>query len=339
MAIKSADFRGDAAAVRDPNQPGRIRDSGAMTRSLEQALATGPVTLDGGLATRLEARGNDLSSELWSARLLLDAPREIVGAHRDFFGSGAAVATSATYQASFEGLATLGLDRKAATALMQRGVHLAAQARDEFDDDVERWVATSVGPYGAVLADGSEYRGDYGLSVAQLRDWHRPRLEVLLATVSEGGADILAVETIPCLAEVEALLAEIDGTGVPAWLCISSDGDQTRAGESAAQAFAMAADVAEVIAVGVNCCDSIDVADQVRLAVKESGKPAIAYPNSGEGWDAHNRVWTGSGSFTSEMVDGWLADGARLVGGCCRVTPASVAMIADRLSGIDAGSE
>lgn len=305
-----------------------------MSQSLAQALAAGPVTLDGGLATRLEVRGNDLSSALWSARLLLDAPQEIVGAHRDFFDAGARVATSATYQASFEGLASLGLDHAAATELMQRGVQLAGQARNEFDDGVQRWVAASVGPYGAVLADGSEYRGDYGKNVAQLRQWHRPRLEVLMGTVSDGDADVLAVETIPCLAEVEALLAEIAGSGIPAWLCISCEGNRTRAGESAAQAFAMAADVAEVIAVGVNCCDSSGVSDQVRTAVRESGKPAVAYPNSGELWDATERKWTGSGSFAPEMVDGWLVDGARLVGGCCRVDPEAVAGIAARVSEI-----
>lgn len=308
-----------------------LRDSGLMMHSLAQAIAAGPVTLDGGLATRLEARGHDLSSQLWSARLLLDAPQEIAAAHRDFFKAGASVATSATYQASFEGLAALGLDHAAATALMQRGVQLAGQARDGFDDGAQRWVAASVGPYGAVLADGSEYCGDYGMTGPQLRRWHRPRLEVLMETVSNGDADVLAVETIPCLAEVEALLAEIDGSGIPAWLCISCDGERTRAGEPAAQAFAMAADVAEVIAVGVNCCDSGAVADQVRIAVKASGTPAVVYPNSGELWDATARAWAGSGSFAPELVDGWLADGARLVGGCCRVDPAAIAGIADRV--------
>lgn len=302
-----------------------------------QAIAAGPVTLDGGLATRLEARGNDLSSDLWSARLLLEAPQEIAGAHRDFFDAGASVATSATYQASFEGLATLGLDRAAAADLMRHGVQLAAFARDEFEDGVRRWVAASVGPFGAVLADGSEYRGDYGMTAAQLRRWHRPRLDVLMATVSDGDADVLAVETIPCLAEVEALLAEIDGSAIPAWLCISCDGDRTRAGEPAAQAFAMAADVKEVIAVGVNCCDSVAVADQVRTAVRESGKPAVVYPNSGELWDADARAWTGSGTFAPELVDGWLADGAKLVGGCCRVDPGSIAQIADRVAGFSPG--
>lgn len=304
-------------------------------QTLAQALAIGPVVLDGGLATRLEARGNDLSSALWSARLLLDAPQEILGAHRDFFAAGARVATTASYQASFDGLAALGLDQAAATGLMQLSVRLAAQARDEVDDGVPRWVAASVGPYGAVLADGSEYRGDYGMTVRELRSWHRPRLAVLMATVSAGQADVLAVETIPCLAEVEALLAEIDGSGVPAWICITCDGEETRAGEPAVEAFAMAADVPEVIAVGVNCCDAAAVAELAAVASRESGKPAVVYPNSGESWDAVARGWTGSASFAPELVDDWLAAGARLIGGCCRVSPSAIAGITARLANLD----
>ncbi len=200
---------------------------------LAEAIATRPVVLDGGLATRLEARGNDLSSALWSARLVLDDPAEVVAAHRDFFAAGAEVATTASYQASFDGLAGIGLDRDAAADVMRRSVALAARARDEAtaEDGVPRWVAASIGPYGAALADGSEYRGDYGLTVDELRRWHRPRLEVLAGA----GADVLALETIPCAAEAEALLAEIDGLGVPAWLSLTCAGGRTRAGSRSAR--------------------------------------------------------------------------------------------------------
>ena len=108
-----------------------------------------------------------------------------------------------------------------------------------------------MGPYGASLADGSEYRGDYGRSVAELRAWHRPRIAALV----EAGVDVLALETIPTLVEVEALLQEVAGTGVPCWLSITAAGDRTRAGEPAYAAFALAAEIPEVVAVGVNCLD------------------------------------------------------------------------------------
>ena len=290
---------------------------------LAQALAVGPVVLDGGLATLLEAHGHDLSSQLWSARLLRDDPGAIERAHREFFEAGAQVATTASYQASFEGFASVGLDRADTVRLIQESVVCARRARDETAPS--GWVAASVGPYGAVLADGSEYRGDYGLSVRQLRDWHRPRLEVLL----DSGADVLAVETIPCLAEAEALLAEIDGSGHPAWLSLTVAGDRTRAGEPLAETFAMAADVTEVVAVGVNCCAPADVLSAVTQAV--SVRPAVAYPNSGQGWDAESRCWTGDSVFHPDAVRSWVAAGARLVGGCCRVGTGDIRALAAAL--------
>jgi homocysteine S-methyltransferase len=273
--------------------------------------------LDGGLATLLEARGHDLSSELWSARLLRDDPEAVVAAHGEFYAAGAQVATTASYQASFPGFAALGLDAGTAAELMRRSVELARRARDEHRPD--GWVAASVGPYGAFLADGSEYRGDYDLSVDALRAFHRPRLEVL----ADSGADVLALETIPCLAEVEALCAEVDGLGVVAWLSLSADGDRTRAGEPLAEAWATAADVPEIVAVGVNCCAPRDVV----TALGGADGPLVAYPNSGQGWDAVRRTWTGESAFDAGAVESWLAAGARLVGGCCRVGPDDIGRV------------
>jgi homocysteine S-methyltransferase len=300
----------------------------AMPTTLVDALDSGPVVLDGGLATQLEAQGNDLTSSLWSARLLLDRPNEIVSAHRRFFEAGAAVAITASYQASFDGFAALGVDHASTEALLRRSVELAVTARDGCTDDVPRWVAASVGPDGAARADGSEYRGDYDLGVEELRRWHRPRLAVL----ADAGADLLAMETVPCLAEAEALLAEIDGTGVACWLSLTCDGTRTRAGEPVEQAFAMARDVAEVVAVGVNCTHPDQVASLVALAAAASGKPVVVYPNSGEGWDARARSWTGSPAFTTAQVGAWVSAGARLVGGCCRVGPDQIRSIQTMLT-------
>jgi homocysteine S-methyltransferase len=255
--------------------------------------------------------------------LLADDPDAIVAAHRAYFAAGAQFATTASYQASLAGFAGIGLERSAAEGLIRRSVQLAQRARSEGGDDQQRWIAGSVGPYGAALADGSEYRGDYGVSVAELREWHRPRIALL----AEAGADLLALETVPCLTEVEALLAEVAGTGVPCWLSLTCAGDQTRAGEPASEAFAMVRDVAEVVAVGVNCLDPADALGLVRSATELSGRPAVVYPNSGEQWDADARAWTGSASFAAEDVQAWVDAGARLIGGCCRVGPSAIAAI------------
>jgi homocysteine S-methyltransferase len=270
---------------------------------------------DGGLATELEARGHDLSDPLWSAKLLADAPREIVAVHTAYFRAGAAIATTASYQASFEGFAAHGIDRREADRLLRRSVELAKDARDEAGAG-GLIVAASIGPYGAALADGSEYRGRYGLSVAALRRWHRPRLEILAAA----GADVLALETVPDVDEAEALVDLVRSIGVPAWLSYTIDGTKTRAGQPLAGAFAVAAGVPEIVAVGVNCCAPADVLPAIRLA--NVGKPVIVYPNSGERWDG--RAWVGPRRFSAQLARQWVAAGARIVGGCCRVRPADI---------------
>jgi homocysteine S-methyltransferase len=277
---------------------------------------------DGGLATELEARGNDLSDALWSARLLVDAPEQIASVHAAFFRAGAVFATTASYQASFDGFATRGIGRDDAVRLLRRSVELAKSARDEVGAS-GRWVAASIGPYGAALADGSEYKGRYGLSVAQLADWHRPRLEVLV----EAGPDVLALETVPDVDEAEALVRLVHELREPAWLSYTIDGTTTRAGQPLTDAFAVAAEVPEIVAVGVNCCAPGDVLPAISVAREVTGKPVIVYPNSGEGWDALRRAWVGTSRFSPELAPQWVAEGARIVGGCCRVRPADIAAL------------
>lgn len=278
---------------------------------------------DGGLATELEARGNDLSDSLWSARLLADAPEQIIAAHTAFFEAGAVLATTASYQASFDGFAVRGIGRDEAGRLLRRSVELAKTARSGFDG-AGRWVAASVGPYGATLADGSEYRGRYGLSVAALTDWHRPRLEILV----DAAPDVLAVETLPDIDEAEALVDLVGEFGMPAWLSYTIDGPATRAGQPLSEAFAVAAGAPEIVAVGINCCAPGDVLPAVEIARSVTGKPVIVYPNSGEAWDARRRTWTGTSHLSAQLVRDWVSAGARIVGGCCRVRPADIAAIA-----------
>ncbi|GHE84268.1 homocysteine S-methyltransferase [Amycolatopsis deserti] len=278
------------------------------------------VVLDGGLATELEARGHDLSGELWSARLLADDPGAIVAAHRAFFRAGARIATTASYQASLGGFAELGLDRDESVRLLELSVELAREARLTGDE----LVAASIGPYGATLADGSEYRGHYGLSVAELTAFHRPRAEILAAA----GPDLLGCETVPDVDEAEAILLAIEGLGVPAWLSYTIEGESTRAGQPLTEAFSVVRGNDQIVAVGVNCCDPRDVAVAAEIAREASGKPVIVYPNSGETWDARTRGWTGQARFSPEAVRDWLAAGVEYVGGCCRVSPDDIAALA-----------
>lgn len=296
-----------------------------MTDAGPLVAAAGVRISDGGLATELEARGHDLSDDLWSARLLTEAPDEIVAVHQAFLRAGSQIATTASYQASFEGFARHGIDRGGAERLLRRSVELAKSARDA--SPAPAWVAASVGPYGAMLAHGEEYVGRYGLSVAQLAAWHRPRLEVLI----DADPDVLALETIPDIDEAEALVGLVGEYGMPAWLSFTIDGGETRAGQPLDEAFAIAAGVPEIVAVGVNCCAPADVSGAVAAARRVTGKPVIAYPNSGEVWDGQSRVWTGTAGLETDLAAEWVAAGARIVGGCCRVRPTDIAALAAAL--------
>ena len=289
--------------------------------------AAGVLISDGGLATELEARGHDLSDDLWSARLLAEAPAEIVAVHEAFYRAGAHIATTASYQASFEGFGRRGIDRADAARLMRRSVELAKSARDTLATPA--WVAASVGPYGAMLAHGEEYTGRYGLSVAELTAWHRPRLEVLIAA----GPDVLALETIPDSDEAEALVGLVRELRTPAWLSYTIAGDETRAGQPLEEAFGIATDVPEIIAVGINCCAPADVLGAVTTARRVTGKPVIGYPNNSEVWDGENRVWVGAPGLDTGLATKWVDAGARIVGGCCRVRPDDIAAMAAAITG------
>ena len=295
--------------------------------ALEDALSRGPVVLDGGLGTHLEARGNELSSHLWSARLLAEDPAEIRAAHTDFYRAGARIAITASYQVSADGLAAAGIDD--VDGLLRRSVGLAREARDEAGlSSEEAWVAASVGPYGASRADGSEYTGDYDLGVSQLRAWHRPRLRALAAA----GPDLFAVETLPSLSEVEAVCAEIEDLGIGAWVSMTIAGGRLPTGESLADAAAIASSTGGVLAVGVNCCAVADVSGALAELRSVTALPLVAYPNSGEQWDATTRSWSGDGEPAHAACDEWIVGGARLVGGCCRVGPDEIARIARALA-------
>jgi homocysteine S-methyltransferase len=300
----------------------------------------GVVVLDGGLATELERRGADLGDPLWSARLLVEAPDLIRAVHGAYFAAGADVATTASYQASFEGFARRGIGPEAAVELLRRSVRLAAEARDAFwAQPAHRagrrrpLVAASIGSFGAFLADGSEYRGDYGLSTAALMAFHRPRLAVLAAS----GADLLACETIPSLQEGEALvrlLCELPGAG--AWLSFSCrDGARVCHGEAFTDCAALAEGVDQVVAVGVNCTAPRHVEALLRAAGTVTAKPLVAYPNRGEGWDAAAQRWVAGHEPAppdfAELARVWRAAGARLIGGCCRTTPDDIRALARAL--------
>jgi homocysteine S-methyltransferase len=291
-------------------------------------LSAGPVVLDGGLSTALEEQGADLGGSLWTARLLAEEPARIAEAHRTFYRAGARVATTASYQASVDGFVATGLSTEVARRLIVRSVTVACSVRDSLSPErPDLLVAASVGPYGAFLADGSEYRGRYDVSAARLRDFHGPRLELL----ASAGPDLLAVETIPDVDEAEVLVTLLDEVGVPAWFSYSVQDGRTNAGQPLDAAYAVLAGHPSVVAAGVNCSAQEDVLDAVGTAVAATGLPAVAYPNRGGTWDSNRKRWAYGDPLDLDLVQSWVDAGARLVGGCCGNGAADIAAIAARL--------
>ena len=294
------------------------------------------------MATELEARGCDLNDPLWSAKVLLETPELIRDVHADYFAAGADCAITASYQATFQGFARRGLSTDESANLMRLSVRLACEARDAFwnsnasnssrgSNRVRPFVAASVGPYGAFLANGAEYRGDYGLSLTDLIEFHRPRLAVLI----HAGADMLACETIPCQLEAQALLKVLEEfPGITAWFSFSArNGSQTNHGELIADCAAML-EHPQVAAIGVNCTAPEFVTDLTRHARAATTKPILAYPNSGDVYDAGQKRWTGEANCSGFAVQAraWFAAGASVIGGCCRTSPEHIRELSNMLA-------
>ena len=328
-----------AGEVRDPRAGEIAAPGSADPDPLAPLLAGGGVVvIDGGLATELEHAGHHLGDDLWSARLLADEPEAIVAAHLAYYRAGARVAITASYQATFEGFAARGLDHDEAAALLRRSVTLAAEARARYRAELAPadagplLVAASVGPYGAWLADGAEYRGRYGLDRRALRDFHRGRLEVLWSA----GPDLLACETIPDVVEVRALADVLDEAAAPAWLALScADGGHLRDGTPVEEAAAIADATRGFVAVGVNCTAPEHVEELITRIAAVTAKPVVVYPNSGEGWETATGRWLpATGPDVDVATAGrWVAAGARLVGGCCRVGPGQISELAAAFGG------
>lgn len=283
--------------------------------------------LDGGLSTQLERRGADLSGALWTARVLIDDPDAITLAHTDFLHGGADIIATATYQASTEGLENAGLSTGAAEQLMRGAVALAVDARDRFWSDssnrehrLKPLVATSLGPYGACLHDGSEYHGNYDAGRQKLFDFHERRIALL----EHSGADLFAFETIPSLEEGEVILSVLESfPDIRAWISFTGrDEWHIVHGERFSDCVEHMAVSPQMLAVGVNCTAPENIPGLL-TSVEKKNVPLAVYPNSGERWDAEGKEWCGDACGAMDVVR-WHGLGARLVGGCCRTDASDI---------------
>jgi homocysteine S-methyltransferase len=287
-------------------------------------LASHEVVLDGGFATLLESHGHDLRDSLWSARLLRDDPEAIVKAHREFFESGCDVAITASYHASFAGCGKKGFSHEETEKILKQSVELARQAQPK---DRKTFVAASVGPYGVVLANGSEYTGDYmGASDEEIRKEQEARIRVL----ASANPDLFAIETIPNAKEAKILgqiLASGATNGIPAWVTFAcKDGTSISDGTPLADVIrsllsATGPGSSSLIAVGINCTPPEHISSLLAAARTATDLPLIVYANWGRVWDGSTYEWHGAGvdGFSKVLLDSWKAAGAKGIGGCCGI--------------------
>ena len=289
------------------------------------------LVLDGGMASELEFLGADISGPLWSAQVLEDAPDKVVAVHRAYLEAGADILLTASYQVSRQGYAELGLTTEHADGALLRSVELACHARAEFPER-KILVAASLGPYGAALHNGAEYHGNYDCSFAELVQFHRERIAVL----AESEADLLAFETLPSLEEARAIGEAMQlWPDLAVWFCFNCPEAravklQVAHGEALRECAAVAVSFPQTVAVGINCTQPRWLPKLIPELRAGSNKPIIVYPNSGEGWDAESRCWTGSSEPVEfgQQASQWFAEGAQIVGGCCRTRPSHIREIA-----------
>ena len=293
------------------------------------------LVVDGASGSELENKGHDINDSLWSAKLLMENPDAIVELHRDYLKAGADCITTVSYQATVEGFMKRGLSENDSHSLLKLSVQLACQARDEFwaveinrKGRVKPLVAASIGPYGAYLADGSEYRGNYGLSEAELTEFHEKRIAIIL----DAKPDILACETVPCLVEAKALVKALESfPEANAWISFSAkDGHHTNQGETIRSCAEYLDKQDQVTAIGINCTAPQYAASLIEEIQAVTNKPIIVYPNGGGSYDAVTKTWSEDTHLDSygKMAHHWHEAGSTVIGGCCQTTPHDIALIA-----------
>jgi len=288
------------------------------------------VVLDGASGTELQRKGYDVNDELWSAKFLMENPLAIKEVHMDYLKAGASCITTLSYQASYETFLKKGLKEEEAKKLLLSSVSLAQEARNEYyeeNKDKRALVAASIGPYGAYLADGSEFSGKYSLIQEELENFHKKRLETLI----EAKPDLLAFETVPCLLEAKAYVSLLkEFPKMQAWISFSAkDALHINSGESIQECAKYLENFKNIIAIGINCTAPEHVESLIKEIKKVSTKHIIVYPNSGDIYDASDKTWKSSKENISyaQMAQIWYEAGARIIGGCCQTTPKDIKKI------------
>ncbi|GAB9261669.1 homocysteine S-methyltransferase [Ligilactobacillus animalis] len=287
--------------------------------------------LDGSMAAALKEQGIDSTGELWTAQALSDNIEAVYDAHYSYLAAGAQMILTDTYQANLQAFEKAGHSKQQAENLVGMAVLMAQKARDDYEEQTGKHalVAASIGPYGAYLADGSEYRGDYLLNDAQYLNFHLPRLTAVLAQAP----DCLALETQPKLSEPLALLRWLEKNvpQMPVYVSFTLRDEMTLSdGTELKRAVAAISKFEQVFAIGVNCIVPELVSGALKVMRQATTKKLIVYPNLGAQYDPETKTWAKSEQqldFT-QLTEKWYQAGASIIGGCCMTTSPQISQIA-----------
>lgn len=306
-----------------------MKDNNPIKPILEQKKH---LIIDGALASELQRRGCDLNDSLWSAKVLIEQPELIQQVHYDYFKAGADCAITASYQATPMGFAQKGIELEESIKLIKTSVKLAQQAKMQYLNDIKQdkalLIAGSVGPYGAYLANGSEYTGDYQLSESEFIAFHKDRVTALI----DAGVDILACETMPSFLEIKALVKLIQQFPiVNCWFSLTlKDQQHISDGTPLTEVIEYLNSIEQIVSVGINCIALEKVTPALEVLSKLTSKPLIVYPNSGEQYDPTTKQWHKNHHHNctfANQLDTWIKLGAKLIGGCCQTTPEDIVEI------------
>ena len=295
-------------------------------------LTNHTVVLDEAMSTPLERLGADTNNDLWTAKALIDNEELVYEVHKMYFEAGADLIITDTYQANVQAFEKVGYSEKEARNLIKKAVKIAQKARDDYENKTGKhnYIAGTIGPYGAYLANGSEYRGDYELSVEEYQQFHLPRIEELV----NAEVDILAIETQPKLDEVLAILELLKEKYPQQKVYVSytlSDDDTISDGTPLPRAIHALEDYSQVIAVGINCV-KLELVEPALKNMKEiTDKHLIVYPNSSAVYNPKSKTWsqTKTSATFEELIPNWYEAGARIIGGCCTTGPKEIKAVAD----------
>jgi len=303
--------------------------------SIEKILKDFPfIILDGGFATELEKKGFDLKDRLWSAKIIAEAPLAVKEVHLSYLNAGADCIISSSYQATVPGFVSAGYSRKEAVELIGRSVKIAIESIKAFNDlepdTVKRprpFLAASAGCYGAFLADGSEYRGDYHLELEGYKNFHKERVDIL----AEAGAGIIAFETFPSMEEAAAVAELMDEyNDLEYWIVFTvRDFETTSHGDSFKDCIKMLQGKKNLIAAGINCSPPELISPILDSLDPELKRNFAVYPNSGEHYHTDCSCWDDDPSASDyySYAGEWHKKGAVIIGGCCRTGPSDISKI------------